>query len=177
MAKIPSILVSVFVLALGAGVMIGLLVRPSAPPPAAAAGRERSPLADELDLSPPQREQMRAIWEASKAEMQESFRRHDAAQRAWTAAVDELLTDEQRPKYHQIRKDLESRVSDIDQDRGAIFRRADDRTREILTPGQRKKFDAILADRRPPPPGQGPHRAPGRPPGRGPGTRPTSGPV
>ena len=192
MGKLPAIVVLAFALALAAGGVIGVLAAPRLnatlrrtvtthlhPLPPPRGGPLRVPLGRELNLAPEQEAQMREIWEATRAEMDEHMRRRETVKREWEAAVQGLLTQEQKARFDQLRQEHQARLEGVDGDFESIFRRADDKTRQILDAEQRKRFEDIRVERssRPggPPGGPGgPRQAPRR--GPGPGFGPPPGP-
>jgi hypothetical protein len=130
-----------FGLVFGAGIAVGMLVGPRPP-------RRRDPgswLSRELGLSAAQREQMQEIWSGAMGlapaggpgqrgtPMGERQRR-----------VRDLLTETQLLEYEQIQSDFEAEFMRMAEERRAAFERAVERTKEILTPGQRGKYEAML---------------------------------
>jgi Spy/CpxP family protein refolding chaperone len=186
MKKLPAIVVLAFALALVAGGVIGVLAAPKLhpglrqpvsqlpPPPPPRGGPGRVPLGKELNLTPTQEEQMKQIWEATRGEMDEHMRRRKGVEQEWEAAVHGMFSEEQKARFDQLRQEYQARLAAVEGEFESIFRRADDKTRQILDETQRKKFEDILVERRsrhggPGGPGHGPpgpRRGPG--PGRGP---------
>jgi Spy/CpxP family protein refolding chaperone len=144
-SRTGTLLVGLTALALSAGVVAGMLAArlpgtPSEnqvfPPPSF----ERS-LADELALSPDQREKMRSIWEGVRGSVHRTF---NDAQKLQTNRDDELAalmtTPEQREAFARIAKKYADRFNDLVQERGELFDNALRQTDDILTPEQQKKY-------------------------------------
>ena len=169
------LIILVAALAMSAGVVAGLLAsrlpstagqQPGAtngattPPPASF---ERT-LADELSLRDDQREQMRQIWEGVRERVHKTFDDAQKLQRERDEAMVALLNDEQRVKFAKISQDYANRFSELTKNRDATFEEAVKKTREMLDPQQRAKYEEILKAhvRRGPPAGIPP--PPGPPP-------------
>ena len=199
MRKLPAIVVLAFALALVAGGVIGVLAAPKLnprlrqvvdplppPPPPPRGGPGRVPLGRELNLTSEQEQRMKEIWETTRGEMDEHMGRRQQVERDWEAAVQGMFTAEQKTQFVELRQQHQSRLAAVDGEFESIFRRAEDKTRQILNEEQRKRFEDILVERRPGGPGGpgGPgHGPPGRGPppfgggpGRGPGGPPKPGP-
>src|SRR5688572_28023705 len=160
MRKLPAVLILAFALALLAGGVIGVVAAPRLdprlkrvvhvlPPPSTRPhdGRFRGPpLGRELDLSPEQEQRMKEIWEATRGEMDEHMRRRHKVEQDWEAAVQEIFTAEQKARFDQLRQEYQARLASVDGEFESIFKRADERTRQILDEAQRKKFDNILIE-------------------------------
>lgn len=148
------ILIVVAVLTLGAGVTGGLLIaRVSA---AAAGGTQHtfpagtalpSPLAEELRLTPSQREQLRTIWEGVNETVQDCFEQARGIQRQREDALVALLSPEQKSRFERIAADYAQRFDGVVQRRNAAFDNAVKQTRQILDPGQRDAYDKMLQKR------------------------------
>jgi Spy/CpxP family protein refolding chaperone len=187
MRKLPAVLVLAFALALVAGGVIGVVAAPRldprlkrvtthwvGPTTRPQEGPFRGgPLGRELNLTPEQEERMREIWEATRAEMDEHMRRRKTVEGEWEEAVTALFTGEQKAQLEQLRQEYQARLATVDGQFESIFRRADDKTRQILDDAQRKKFEDILIERRARPGGP---KGPGGPGGPGHGPGPKFGP-
>jgi Spy/CpxP family protein refolding chaperone len=162
MSKGLVILTLAFIVTFAAGVTGGLVVHGSAPPPA-----HRSWLSDELNLRPDQQAKMREIWEPSdRQHMGQSFEEMRAIRETRDKAIRELLTEEQRARYDEIVKEASQKMDAIGAERRKGLEEKITRTREILDPAQRQKFDALQSQFMPggPPFGGGPGRGHRRPP-------------
>jgi hypothetical protein len=192
MKKLPAIVFLAFALALVAGGVIGVLAAPTLnprlrdrmarvpPPPPLRGAPGGVPLGRELDLTPAQETQMKQIWEATRVEMDEHMRRRKGVEQEWEAAVQGMFSEEQKARFEQLRQEYQTRLAAVEGEFESIFRRADDKTRQILDEAQRKKFEDILIARRsrhgaPGPPGGPGHGPPGSRRGPGPGRGPGSG--
>lgn len=151
--RIELLIVGVAALALGAGIVGGLLVAklPSAnasnthPP----RGGDRSPLGDELDLSATQREQMREIWEGVRGQVHETFDKAKALERRREEALIGLLTDAQKEKFEQLASGFAMEFDTLRQDRDRVFESAVEKTKQLLNEQQRGKYEEILRTRGP----------------------------
>ncbi len=132
-----------FVLAMFAGVAVGML---GAKIPAS---REpHSWLAEELGLTPEQREQMRAIWQDVSKNRQTDWERRQTIDKERREAIVDLLTPEQKTQYDKINQDFAQKVQDMAKQREQAFADAQDRTKQILTPEQRVKYEQLMQKRR-----------------------------
>jgi Spy/CpxP family protein refolding chaperone len=140
MSKGLIILVLAFIVVFAAGVAGGLVVRQSAQPP-----DQKSWLSSELGLTPEQQEKMRAIWAPGDRQRPGQSFEQIRAVWAWRdKSVQELLTEEQRARYDQIVKEADQKLAAITAERKKGFEEKAARTKEILTPEQREKFEALL---------------------------------
>jgi Spy/CpxP family protein refolding chaperone len=170
------LIILVAALAMSAGVVAGLLASrlpagadqttgtgnsAQTPPPASF---ERT-LADELSLRDDQREQMRQIWEGVRERVHQTFDGAQNLQKERDEALVALLNDEQRVKFAKISQDYANRFNELTKKRDATFEEAVKKTKEMLDPQQRAKYEEILKAhvRRGPPAGMPP--PPGPPPG------------
>ena len=132
-----------FVLALAAGVCVGLLAGRSASGP-----RRGSLLSRELDLTREQREQMRQIWsEVMRATGERQRERRHALREEREKAVQALLTDEQKPQYEQLMEEYARRLDELSQEGRKRFEEAVEKTKQTLTEAQRKKYEEFLEKR------------------------------
>jgi Spy/CpxP family protein refolding chaperone len=173
--RIEILLIIVAALAMSAGVVAGLLAsrlpsaavqqpaatNPATPPPASF---ERT-LADELALRDDQREQMRQIWEGVRGKVHATFDEAQNLQKERDEALVALLNDEQRVKFAKISQDYANRFIELTKKRDSTFEEAVEKTKEMLDPSQRAKYEEILKAhvRRGPPAGIPPPT--GTPPG------------
>src|SRR5262249_22256355 len=132
-----------FVLALFAGVAVGML---GARMPAS--HERRSWLADELNLSSQQSEQMRAIWQDVSKNRQSDWERRRALEKERADAIVALLNDEQKARYEKINQDFSARMQEMAKQREQAFADAQDRTKSILTEEQRAKYEQLMQKRR-----------------------------
>jgi len=138
-----------FIVALSAGVGGGLVLsrhlsmttlQPVSAP-------DHSSLAEDLQLSAEQREQMRRIWEGAQ-ERGKSY--YDEVQKLQKGRDDDmvgLLNVEQKARFEKIAHDYADRFSDLINRREAMFDDAVNQTRKILNPTQRERYEQILRNR------------------------------
>jgi Spy/CpxP family protein refolding chaperone len=144
-------LIGLTVLALGAGVAAGMLASRVTPPsssenPATAPATpvDRTPLVQELNLTPEQRDRMREIWEGVRGDVHETFADAQRLQRQRDDALVALLTDEQKAQFEKISKDFKDQFDQLTRKRDKVFQSAVERTRQLLNDEQRKRYEAIL---------------------------------
>ena len=145
MSRTRIVLIVCFVAAFAAGVAVGVVVsrRPSS-------GRRGSWLSRELDLSEEQREQMLKIWSGAMDTLRRDHRDQRRKNReARNAAVQALLTAEQKKRYEKIQSDYEAKSAALGEARRKAFADAVWRTKENLTEEQRKRYEDILKKRPP----------------------------
>ncbi len=143
MTKAKVLLIVAFVVTFAAGGAIGLLM--SEPE-----HRRRGPswLTAELGLTDQQRDRMREIWsEAMRAGGSDRWERRKALARSRDEAVAALLTEAQREQYDSILRDYEAKVDELGQERKRAFEKAAERTKQILTPEQARKYEELLQER------------------------------
>jgi Spy/CpxP family protein refolding chaperone len=148
------VLIGLTVLALSAGVVVGMVASrlPAArdaadADPTVDASDQSAGLAEQLNLTPSQAEQMRSIWEAVRNELRTSFESAEALQKQRDADVFAMLSDEQKARFESISKRYGERFTALREERDAAFRRAVERTRKLLNDEQRAKYDELLKAR------------------------------
>jgi len=105
-----------------------------------------SVLVEELDLTPDQRRAIQQIWSkvaenhtpVPMAEIQK------ADEERWQA-IDQLFTPQQRTQYAQIQQRFEARMQALDQGNRERAARAEEQTKQLLTPAQREKYERLLS--------------------------------
>lgn len=139
------IVFTVFALALGAGLVAGKLdwTSTSAGPPRPVS----SALAAQLDLTPVQCEQIRGIWEPLRQSARASYDQARRLERQRDMALESILTAEQKEKYGKIKHDYDDRVLELQARRDTAFRDAVERTRQLLSDPQRRKYEELIKDR------------------------------
>lgn len=145
MTKTRLLLTVCFCAAFAAGVAAGLAwPRRHGRPP------RGSLIANELGLTAEQREHMRQIWSGAMDALrgQHSKQRRELREQR-DAAIVGLLTQEQKVRYDRIRSEYEAEMEAIGKAREAAFEDAVERTKQILTEPQRKKYEEMLKKRRP----------------------------
>ncbi|MFH0965937.1 MAG: Spy/CpxP family protein refolding chaperone [Planctomycetota bacterium] len=158
MTKTKLMVLACFLAAFAAGAAAGVAwTRHSMRPP------HGSWIEHALDLTPQQREQMRAIWSSMMSVSPQQRREQRLAlQKERDAAVRALLDDEQGAKYDEVMKTYAEKLAAMDEAARKAFEEATQRTKEILTESQRKKYEELLLQG----PGRRRHRGPegmGRP--------------
>lgn len=133
-----------FFVAFAAGFTVGLRPRPAAPSPTSRPSGPGGWLAAELDLTTEQQEQLDRIWEDT------AFRgRHDreeqrrALVRERDEAIVALIRPEDKPKYEALLEEYARRLDALEEEWKSAFQSAVEKTKEILTPEQRAKYEEI----------------------------------
>ena len=144
------LLVIGFVLAFGAGVAMGpKLWTPAVAAPASRPGAgPASWLKTELNLDPAQQEQMERIWSETA---HRTRREHDDRKRQLVKERDEavsaLIRAEDREKYDGVLKKFSDGNAALEREWRNSFADAVERTKQILTPEQRRKYEEFLKAR------------------------------
>ena len=108
--------------------------------------RFHSVLVEELDLTPDQRQKIQEIWsKVTETHRPPSMAEMEKADAERGAAIDQLLTPEQRTRYARIQQRFEARMQELDEGNRARVAQAEEQTRQLLTPAQREKYEQILA--------------------------------
>ncbi len=129
MNRVKTILTMAFILAMGAGVAVGML---SARLPQS--HQPRSWLGDELNLSPDQREQMRTIWQDASKIRGRDWERRRALDKERNEAIYNLLTEEQKAKHDEINRQFAQKLQEQQQQRQAAIQDAIERTSKSSRP-------------------------------------------
>ena len=153
MTKVKATVLFAFILALSAGVVLGFAaarrVDPAVPtatkPPES---RRGSWLSDQLELSPEQGDQIREIWQKAMSEQgRANSERRRALEKERDGAVLGLFTTEQREEYERLMKQYEARIAETGRERDRLRQEAIEKTKQVLTEGQRKKYEELLTER------------------------------
>lgn len=140
------IVVIAFGLALVGGAAAGMLAMRLFPTGAPSQSVPSASLSDELQLTPTQRNQIRAIWEplqsAATSAVADAQR---LAQRRDDRIRDLLSTPEQQKAYAQINQQYQDEYAALKARNDRALHDAIERTRKLLDPSQRQKYDVILA--------------------------------
>lgn len=109
-------------------------------------GGRGSWLAQQLELTPEQQKQMDQIW----SELGGRGRREDPAKRnelrkARDAAISALIRGEDRAAYDKVIADYNANIAAIETEWKKNFQQAVEKTREILTPAQRTKYEQLMS--------------------------------
>ena len=141
-------LLPAFVLTLAAGAAVGLLAYRFLPGITGSQTQDmRSPLAAELDLTPDQARQMQRIWESVQETAGESLLQGRALEMGREKAYEAILTPAQKSEYDKIKLDYNVRIEQLKTQRDAVFQKALEQTRALLTEPQRQKYEKLLHDR------------------------------
>ena len=136
-----------FVVSFAAGFAVGHKWHQGEPPKA----DRPSPggwLAAELKLTPEQRKQLDEIWsETARRGGSDRDEHRGRLYRERDEAIVALIRPEDRPKYEAIQKRHAEEVSAMGADWRKSFDTAVARTKEILTPEQRQRYEELLARR------------------------------
>lgn len=110
------------------------------------ANKFQSVLVEELDLTPDQRGKIQRIWsEVAENHSPVPMSEIEKADAERWQAIDQLLTPQQRAQYAQIQQRFEARMQGLDQGNRARATRAEEQTKQLLTPAQREKYERLLA--------------------------------
>jgi len=140
--KTSAVLILAYVLALAAGTTSGLLADRLRTPAGSAA-----PLAQQLQLTPVQSEQIRAVWEGVSQTVDSCYQQGQAIQNRRDQALLNLLTDDQKAKFAIIDKDDARQFAEQMTKRQAAFQQGLTETEAMLSPEQRVKYEQIVRAR------------------------------
>jgi hypothetical protein len=105
-----------------------------------------SVLVEELDLTPDQRYKLQQIWsEVAESHSPVPMAEIEKVDAERWQAIEELLTPQQQAQYAQIQQRLEARMQELEQGNRVREARAQEQTRQLLTPAQREKYERLLA--------------------------------
>jgi len=170
--RMEILVIGLVVLALSAGVVAGLVaarlpgssVSPGdgkAQPPLPPGPMEQS-LAEQLQLSPDQREQMKGIWEGVRSKVHRAFEDAEKLQVQRDEALVAILDEKQKEQFSKISKEFADKYNALSDQRDAAFADAVEKTKKLLNETQRTRYEEILrAHRLPGPPPPGSRRVPG----------------
>ncbi len=140
MNRFHVLIISLFAIALGTGVVVGMSIA-RAPKPT----DRDSWLAQELNLTLAQTDKMRAIWsDMLQGSAQRPSDRRREFQKERDDAVVALLTPAQKPAYDAIVEHYNQEMADLNREREAAFNAAVEQTKAILNDTQRAKYDELL---------------------------------
>jgi Spy/CpxP family protein refolding chaperone len=139
MSRMHVLIISLFSVALGTGIVVGMGMN-RAPMP----HNDRSWLADQLGLKPEQSEQMKVIWEGVRgsgkprndSRMQYRKERDDALQA--------LLTPDQKAAYAKAVDHYNAEIAELNKQQETEFQAAVEQTKTILNEQQRASYDELL---------------------------------
>jgi hypothetical protein len=139
-----------FLVAFAAGLILGIESRQTSsgatsPPTTQPRRGPGGWLPSELNLTLQQQEQMKQIWsEVAKHGRGEQEDRRKQLRAERDDAIASLIRPEDKEKYDQVRKNYSDQMAAMDKEMRARFDEAVKKTKEILTPDQRTKYDEIL---------------------------------
>lgn len=136
-----------FLVAFSAGLMVGLRVprQPGEPAPSTRPSGRGGFLARELNLTPQQQEQMKQIWSETAGRGREEYeQRRRQYRRERDEAIAALIPLAEMDVYDQILDTYAHRMSLMDEQSRQAYQAAVERTREILTPQQRVRYEEFL---------------------------------
>jgi Spy/CpxP family protein refolding chaperone len=147
MAKL--LLIVGFLVSFGAGVAIGpKLWRQAAAMPTTRPAHQGGWLTTELSLSTEQQEQLKTIWSDTAhrgGREQEDRRRQFRKERE--EAIAALIKVEDKEKYDQVLKVYADRNAAMEREWRNSYLAAVERTKQILTPDQRRRYEELLKNR------------------------------
>ncbi len=139
-----------FLVAFAAGLAVGVSVQQrrlaaGAAPTTRPAGRAGW-LVRELDLTPQQADQMRQIWSQV---IRHGGREHESQRQQIRIerekGIEALIPWQSKAKYDEIQKRYSDEMAALNRESQASFQAAVEKTKAILTPEQRKKYEDFLS--------------------------------
>ena len=153
MTRLKATLFVAFVLALSAGMVLGFAAARRVDAPAPALGKPAEPqrsswLSEQLALTPAQSEQIRSIWQQGMSEQgRANSERRRALEKERDGVLLGLLTTEQREEYDRLMKQYDGQLAELGRERERLKQEAIERTKQVLTEGQRKKYEELIKER------------------------------
>jgi len=139
------LMVLMFLLAIGAGVVAGKLSTHA--PPAGSPVERVVSISDELKLSPAQKDQMRQVWESVQTTANDCTAKANTIQYDYEEAVTRLLDKDQLAKYQELTRQSKAKVKELEKKRRGAFSNAVEQTRKMLNDSQRATYEKIIHDR------------------------------
>ena len=90
---------------------------------------------------------MKAIWEGTKDSLDDCFARARTLQQERDDAVVALLTAEQKDRYAKVNQAYVDKFAEVATRRQTAFQQAVDKTEQMLTEAQKKKYREVLRGR------------------------------
>jgi Spy/CpxP family protein refolding chaperone len=136
-----------FLVAFAAGVTVSRSIE--APAPSDAPFKKCGGwLGAELGLTPDQQQQLRQIWsETVHRGGRDRDERRRQLYRERDEAIADLIRPEDRERYTEVVRTYSEKLSALDSEWRSSFQAAVDRTKQMLTPQQREKYEKILQRR------------------------------
>jgi Spy/CpxP family protein refolding chaperone len=152
MTRTRIIVIIGFLVAFGAGAVVGLQLRSPSPaqalvPPPQNQGP--SWLRTELGLSPEQNEQMKNIWEGLHASGRGYEERRHRLRDERDEAIAALLAPSVMGDYDRVLSEYTNKLAALGTERDKAFAEAVEKTKKILTDQQRVKYEEFLKRREP----------------------------
>lgn len=142
MSKTKIILLLAFVLAIGAGVAVGVLSARTLP---AAAPQRDSWLAQELELTAEQQDSMQSIWnDLLRNRGREYAEQWKNLQQERDVAMRGLLSSDQKQAADRIDQQFAEKARLLWKQAEAEFTAASAKSRQMLNESQKVKYDALL---------------------------------
>jgi hypothetical protein len=143
------IVLAIFVLTLGAGVVAGMLASrlPGSGAISAPITPGEGPLTQELGLNTEQSEKMRKIWEGVRDLSTQSLRDGIKAEHQRDDAIRGLIPADKIEAFNNVQKGYQDKMAKMKGIRQAAFDRAVGESDGILTESQRAKYKEILEKR------------------------------
>jgi Spy/CpxP family protein refolding chaperone len=106
-------------------------------------GQGPSWIADQLDLTAEQRQQMDAVWAQTKSKLDQSGDQRHEADKQRDAAVMALLTTPQQTAYEKIMSDYHGKRTELDKQREGLIQDAEASSRALLDDSQKARWDEL----------------------------------
>ena len=104
-------------------------------------------LTQELQLTGPQQDQMRQIWQVMRETATDCYSQAQTIERERQDAYIRLLTDDQKKQYEKIQQDYQDNFTKLQAKRETAFAQAVEATKRLLNDEQRRRYDVILSQR------------------------------
>jgi Spy/CpxP family protein refolding chaperone len=138
-----------FLVAFAAGLVVGMKVCRTSASPTTRPGHRGSWLATELDLTAQQQEQLSAIWsETARGGGRDGSDRRRQLARERDEAIAALVRTEDKARYDKILADYAEKTGAMELEWRGSYEASVERTKEILTPKQRARYDELLKQHR-----------------------------
>lgn len=149
MNKTKAIIFVAFVLAMGAGMAVGMLGARSLPAKPSPEGHQGDPgswLVKELQLTPDQAAKMRDIWnDLLRTKGPQYGEEFQALKQQRESAIAAIMTAPQQEQCKKIDDDFVQKGREVWKRMEQDFTAAAERTRQLLSESQRPKYDALIA--------------------------------
>jgi Spy/CpxP family protein refolding chaperone len=135
-----------FVVSFAAGLMVGMDSRRGHPASPTTRPSYPSWLVSELNLTPTQQQEMHKIWsEMAKKGRHEQDEVRRQLRRERDEAIAGLVHPEDYDRYDQILKTYNDQMDALDREARKNFEQSVERTKPLLTPEQRTRYEELLA--------------------------------